>query len=438
MYFVNKRYVRDKTLSSATEQAYKGLMPIGKFAFCVLNIQMPANKVDVNVHPAKLEVRFEEEGKVFKAVYHAIRNSLLSGELVREPEKNLEEPKKDEIFTTNTIPQNLGNNNSHFANLFKKHKMPEPPETVKDNVIEELFKQKNIEQKSEMVAGDEVQDEKPQQNITVTPSIEKVEKMTNLLTDKKSVDDKTQKLPSKEFDEMYTKLFGEKPASSKQEAENIQYSNISLHAGENMSVFEKDEEYNVVPPDYKFIGIAFLTYIIIELGQDVYLIDQHAAHERVMYEKIKKNYYASTEKCSQLMLVPDVINLTHKEISIVRENEEMFERIGFEFEEFGDNTIKLTGVPDFCMELNTKQLFLDILDEIDTVALTARQEKEDKFIATIACKSAVKAGMKLSQEEVDNLIKELLVLQNPFTCPHGRPTAIKMNRNDLERKFHRR
>ena len=138
------------------------------------------------------------------------------------------------------------------------------------------------------------------------------------------------------------------------------------------------------------------------------------------------------------MLVPDVITLTHKEMSIVKENTEMFERAGFIFEEFGDNTLKLTGVPNICMELNTKQLFLDILDEIDTVAITARQEKEDKFIATIACKAAVKANMALTKQEVDSLMEKLLPLPNPFTCPHGRPTAIKMSKIDIEKKFSRR
>ena len=191
-------------------------------------------------------------------------------------------------------------------------------------------------------------------------------------------------------------------------------------------------------PNYKLIGIAFSTYIIIEIGNELYIIDQHAAHERIMYEKVKKNFYSSKEKDSQLMLVPDVITLTHKEASIVKENVEMFEKAGFTLEEFGENTIKLTGVPNICMELNTKQLFLDILDEIDTVALTARQEKEDKFIATIACKAAVKANMALGVQEVDSLMQELLKLPNPFTCPHGRPTAIKMTKTDIEKKFSRR
>lgn len=170
----------------------------------------------------------------------------------------------------------------------------------------------------------------------------------------------------------------------------------------------------------------------------MYIIDQHAAHERIMYEKVKQNYYSEEEKDEQMLLLPDLITLTHKETDIARENIEMFKKAGFSFEEFGENTIKLVSVPSMCEKLNTKQLFLDLLDEIDTVAVTARQEKEEKFIATVACKSAVKAKMKLDEKEVDKLMLELLKLPNPFTCPHGRPTAIKMTKIDMERKFSRR
>ena len=125
-------------------------------------------------------------------------------------------------------------------------------------------------------------------------------------------------------------------------------------------------------------------------------------------------------------------------MDIAKENMEMFRKAGFTLEEFGENTIKLTGVPDMCLDLDTKELFLETLDEINTVARTAKQEKEEKFIATVACKAAVKAHMALTKEEVDKLMAQLLVLPNPFTCPHGRPTAIKMSKTDIEKKFSRR
>ena len=174
------------------------------------------------------------------------------------------------------------------------------------------------------------------------------------------------------------------------------------------------------------------------MGNEIYILDQHAAHERIMYEKVKKNFYSDEAKDSQIMLLPDVITLTHKEMDITRENKQMFEKAGFTLEEFGDNTIKLIGVPNICMDLDTKELFMEILDAVDTVAITAIQEKEEKFIATIACKAAVKANMALSRQEVDALMEDLLKLPNPFTCPHGRPTDIKMSKTDIEKKFSRR
>ena len=209
-----------------------------------------------------------------------------------------------------------------------------------------------------------------------------------------------------------------------------------LSKAENVSVFKDLEKNN--KPVYKFIGIAFSTYIIIQMKDDMYIIDQHAAHERIMYEKVKANYYNDTNKNSQLMLLPDIITLSHKEMDIAKDNMELFRKAGFTLEEFGENTIKLTGVPDICIDLDTRELFLETLDEINTVARTAKQEKEEKFIATVACKAAVKAHMALNEEEVDKLMSQLLVLPNPFTCPHGRPTAIKMSKTDIEKKFSRR
>ena len=242
-----------------------------------------------------------------------------------------------------------------------------------------------------------------------------------------------------EFDSMYEKIFGKVPASVKeeQEEEKRKISAYELIKEDNkISMFENVPEYQ--KPTYRLVGIAFNTYIIIEIQKELYIIDQHAAHERVMYEKVKENYYSSDRKDSQMLLLPDVITLTHKEMDILKDNEEMFERAGFVFEEFGENTIKLTGVPNICLELNTKELFLETLDEINTVARTAKQEIEEKFIATVACKSAVKAHMDLTPEEVDSLMNDLLKLPNPFTCPHGRPTAIRMDQNDIEKKFARR
>ena len=432
MFFVNNRYIKDKTLTAGAEQAFRGLLPIGKFGFLVLNLEMSPNKIDVNVHPTKLEIRFQEEQKVFKAVYHAIREGLLKGDLVKNTEKEIEnntQIKNEEIIENKNIEQEIKpvieNENAEkvvdmqvtqrfepivteepkgagLFGLFKK-KNNDIEENVEKNAIEEIFAYKNKESYAEESKKDGSHADTQEQN--------------------------------EDFEKMYSETFGITKEDKKEDAEKV--TNYSFADTENISMFEDEEEYNQVPV-YKYCGSVFSTYIIIEMGNEMYIIDQHAAHERVLYEEIKKNYYGNLEKESQIMLLPDIITLSHKEKSIVKENLDLFKKAGFMLEEFGENTVRLIGVPSICMDMDTKELFLEILDTIDTVAITAKQEKEDRFIATIACKAAVKANMNLNKEEVDNLMKKLLVLPNPFTCPHGRPTAIKMDKMDLEKKFNRR
>ncbi len=430
LFFVNKRFIKDKTLSAGAEQAYKGLLPIGKFGFIILNLDMDPRKIDVNVHPTKLEIRFQEEQKVFKAVYHAIKEALLKGDLVKNPDKESEEERREEKDTQEEMkisnPENLISNtpsvNMQATQRFETIKEDEA-ETPKKVGLFGIFKKKNneIEEQVEKNAIEEIFAYKNNETPNFTPAT--------------SIEETEQPATNVDFEKMYSQTFGIKKDENKDDAEKV--TNYSLEDGKNLSVFEDNEDYSKVPA-YKYCGSVFLTYLIIEMGNEMYIIDQHAAHERVMYEEIKKNYYKNAEKDSQIMLLPDIITLSHKEKAIVKENVDLFRKAGFMLEEFGDNTIRLVGVPSICMDMDTKELFLEILDTIDTVAITAKQEKEDKFIATIACKAAVKANMALTKEEVDNLMKKLLILPNPFTCPHGRPTAIKMEKADLERKFNRR
>ena len=576
LFFVNKRYIKDKTLTAATEQAYKGLIPIGKFGFVILNIEMNPAKVDVNVHPAKLEVRFEEENKIFQAIYHAIKDTLLKTELVANSEKALHEEKMETAreLTFEERLKNLKEEKQHrqeVGGLFSFRKQNEkqienytdeeskiktnvlediPNDSVQTsgNIIEDVYRAKNsmenkinvgepidtsdilaklkqmkenlekeLKEKNTSVmqteaniqnqtaennsTGETLEEEKAEyiiqkeqeentdeteeivdesntedkedanNNITNKTDNQENSEMNHETTEKEStnseqvvdntneiienienpeikqefkeIKEKMQQLNDNpqvvtdDFNEMYAKLFGRLPIQD--EAENVvekkEEKDIDL-LKDNVSVFEGIEEYQKTA--YKFIGIVFKTYIIIEIGQEMYILDQHAAHERIMYEKVKENYYSDSSKDSQMLLLPDVITLTHKEMDIAKENMDMFRKAGFTLEEFGENTIKLTGVPTVCIDLDTKELFLETLDEINTVARTAKQEKEEKFIATVACKAAVKANMALDQKEVESLMDKLLSLPNPFTCPHGRPTAIKMTKYDIERKFARK
>ena len=555
LFFVNKRYIKDKTLSAATEQAYKGMIPIGKFGFVVLNIEMNPAKVDVNVHPAKLEVRFEEESKIFQAIYHAIKDSLLKGDLVADTSKEGEVnqnsnglfkqrytnnneikeyiEKESEIKTNakeniakalnmdtgkpiNTadileklrklqqnIKQTVEENpkiklNDSYIKMSEKINNPESQEEIKEENAENQStnsqenhetitvnttpvdmnensndnSENNNENQEKNTENKEINNENEVQNNQNETNQEKAEETTNHEDNNENnkeineentnetnnlnqvneinekefeeIKDKLEKLQDNsyqepvDFDEMYQKLFKTKPIKDSSNEENKEENRINAIdiVKNNTSLFENIEEYKKVP--YKFIGIVFKTYIILEMNKEMYILDQHAAHERIMYEKVKKNYYSDKTKDSQMLLLPDIITLTHKEMDIAKENMAMFEKAGFTLEEFGENTIKLTGVPTVCIDLDTKDLFLETLDEINTVARTAKQEKEERFIATVACKAAVKAHMALTPEEVDSLMDKLLELPNPFTCPHGRPTAIKMTQYDIEKKFARK
>ena len=524
IFFVNKRYIKDKSLSSAAEKAYKGMIPIGKFSFLVLNIEMNPSKVDVNVHPAKLEVRFQEENAVFKAVYHAIKDALLKAELVANTDHTSSEKREESGLFGNRIAENsnISTNTTNNAEtiveqIYKARQMKETAQVIGQNgnqgfdhnmaKMEDKIEMPEIEKSQEVLRKlQEMKQRLIQETPVLKEKLEAAEETTtyNLETEttETSISDMenspTDELPkalqetqepkvdlleeiakasqepidlkaeiskalekpdentdnnekiennknvqpseySKEFEEMYLKLFGTKPVrgnNGEEQKEDDKQDADDIATLGNTSVFDNLEEYQ--RPNYKFIGIVFNTYIIIEIDKEMYIIDQHAAHERILYEKVKANYYNDENKDSQLMLLPDIITLSHKEMEIARDNMQMFRKAGFMVEEFGENTIKLTGVPEMCLDLETKEMFLETLDEINSVSRTAKQEVEERFIATVACKAAVKANMALNKEEVDSLMKELLELPNPFTCPHGRPTAIKMSKYDIERKFARK
>lgn len=572
LFFVNKRFIKDKTLSSAAEQGFKGLVTIGKHGFLILNLEMDPKKLDVNVHPTKMEVRFQEESKVFKAVFHAIKDTMLKTDLITNHEKehfsddnvDFEKDVKNDNLTNSARLKFWGLNKEEKFNekenrdfdFFRNLKSPnikdvnvvadaqygEKSEFEADDKIgkinEELDKiqksrnnkieydlnrydhlgdnasvadkmnllndtvgndygivnnesddtsnssDKNVEDKLEGISEvtSENNDNDAETNVDlktqnvnddlnnsdqIDNTLENNSKVENLSVDNNKIEENQENYKYEEnkivnnnqtdlndkniendviindkdisFEEKYKKLFGRDIQTAKQEYQNQKKNedvNLKPIEGEKVSLFESKDD-DVKKPHYNYVGIAFKTYIIFTINDEMYMMDQHAAHERIMFEKVKANYYNDVDKDSQLMLLPDIITLSNKEMGIFRDNKELFNKAGFTVDEFGDNTVKLTGVPEFCLDFDTRSLFLETLDEMDTVARTAKQELEYKFLATVACKSAVKAHMALSKEEVDSLFEQLYKLPNPFSCPHGRPTVIKMTKTDIEKKFSR-
>ena len=185
--------------------------------------------------------------------------------------------------------------------------------------------------------------------------------------------------------------------------------------------------------EYKYIGVVFKTFIMIDISGELYFVDQHAAHERVLYEQVKDSYNSGKDPETQMLIIPTILPLKRSEVELVKDNIEVFKKVGFQIEDFGNDTIKISGVPNIAYSLDSATIFQDTLKELTSYARTSKQEIENKFIATVACKAAVKAGMVLTFKEIDTLLQELFSLPNPYTCPHGRPTTIKYTQEELER-----
>ena len=365
--FLNERNIQDKVLTNSADQAFKGSIGIGKYGFFILNIQMPAEYYDVNVHPTKLQVRFKEEDQIYKVLYHAIKDAILSKDFLGNTEKE----ENDEKYIQNEL--NFVTDHMQYGKEYRK-----------DSKIEEFTLNKKI-------------------------SLEKSDDETN----------NKEKNNAEEFAILDGNI---------QEKHNSKENNTESKT-ENDSLIEREEKRKI---NYKYIGIAFKTYIIVEIENEIYLIDQHAAHERVLYEQIKENYKNNIQNNIQMMLIPEVLTLSYKETSFVKENMELFRNTGFDIEFFGENTIKINGIPDLEYKVDRGHVFLDVLDEMLTNERGLLKDIEERFVATVACKAAVKAGMNLSRQEVDNLISSLLSLKNPYTCPHGRPTTVKIDIKNVE------
>ena len=390
--FLNNRYIKDKTVSSAIDRACEEKYAISKHAFIVCNIYMNPAQVDVNVHPAKLEVKFADEAKIFDVVYHAVRSAIendnkstnpftIAREEISAIEKRENEVSENDSSKIEQISKDLMNNGVIPNKEEKKYNF--------DVATKKLYQPQKVEP------------------VGINSLIESLnEKFGDINTDtqdKKDEEEKEEKFEQAKFDvESYEETQIEK-------VENV----------------------------YKYIGNLFDTYIIIQMKDKMYFVDQHAAHERYLFEQIKKAYYAKDRE-TQMLLVPILVGLSTKEMNIVRENIEMFENSGFILEEFGENSYKISGVPNVGYNIDHKSMFKDMITELSTNEKTERQEKEHRFLATLACRAAVMAGDKLDVEEQKRLVDNMIGLDNPFTCPHGRPTAVPMTRYEIERKFMRK
>lgn len=448
MFYVNGRFIKDKTLTAAADEAYRTMIPHGKFGFCILDIKMPNELVDVNVHPAKLEVRFSEEGKVFKAIHYAIKNTLLGVDLTRNETVGNEyatSTTSSEIKEINSTNNELNSISAHDAIMGNLDSSEAP---VKKTLFD-LFKGKQDKANEKTLSANEYVIEVAKSNKTNDSIIQKLNYdiepsvSTKPLAEAVELGDtdvanvKINSITSISDMAVMNELNVKNMVADENE-EQMQNEEPTQKQEEVRSLFAQVNQDKAPVPDYKILGVAFNTYILLEIDDDIYILDQHAAHERVLYEKVKENFYRAGGKEIQMLLLPDILEVSKRDMHAIREHIDLFEQAGFAIEEFGDNTIKINGVPTICFEMNTKDLFMDIIDGIDITNRTNAQDIEEKFISTVACKAAVKANMKLDEREIRGLMDQLMLLENPFTCPHGRPTAMRLTKTEIEKKFSRR
>ena len=453
-YFVNGRYLKNNIISKAIEEGYKGHAMVHKFPFTALMISMDPHSFDANVHPAKMEMRFRNAEELYSSVMSAVRSSFVKKELIPKVGLGNEQKVKE-----------------------KARKIPEPFEK-KRRAIEERFSSLSSEQIKQIAKKKENNESKIKdsfskakgrvQNAALNPNGQgcvQDEDVSEIANRRSSIEERIARLHvgentaiQKEIDKVIPKTM-EKSSIDPEKSEN----NTEINTGQPQSqqpvqvektkaelVKETDNyakgtqmSFADVPllseearPKHRIIGQVFRTYWLVEYDEKLFFVDQHAAHEKVMYEKLKKDLENNTI-VQQMVAPPIILTFSIKEQQKFELCEESFKKLGFLIEEFGGNEYCIRGVPANLLGIDPQELFIEIFDQIEENSGKMNMEMITDKLASMACKAAVKGNTTMSYEEMDSLMEQLMKLDNPYQCPHGRPTIISMTKYELEKKFKR-
>lgn len=411
-YFVNGRYVKNAMLSKAIEDAYKDFLMQHKFPFVVIHFQVDGEKIDVNVHPTKMEMRFQRQQDVYNIVYEGVHRTLLEPELIPQVEapapKVISQPKSESPFLLKpkTAPQPM-------------EKKPEEKEEPHD----EAYFMKKMKERVLSYHQRNSSAEVAKKEQIFRPQAQ-AERIKDALARAKEVE----KQPQKQAEEQ-PELIRETPV--------YETKPVTEEKAEQLNLFEEHLLKREKKAEHKLIGQVFETYWLVEFENSLYIIDQHAAHERVLYERTLKEM-KNREFTAQYLSPPIILSLSMQEAQVLNENMDRFTRIGFEIEPFGGEEYAVRAIPDNLFGIAKKELLLEMLDDLtDGISTSMTPELIDEKVASMSCKAAVKGNNRLSAQEADALIGELLLLENPYHCPHGRPTIIAMTQRELEKKFKR-
>ena len=458
-YFVNGRYVKSTIIARAIEDAYKAFMMSHRYPFTVLQIEVNTEEVDVNVHPQKLEVRFANQQEIYEKVLQTVKEALLGKELIPEftidgPKKAAEEKRPDgrpsgSMSTGRTGSVSQGSTAANVPDTDKKARYPEPFEKIRSQLIAEAnspyeIKYPQRDRRSGLMkpvtgsivsAGDDTSQKIPVPEEAPMPEKALVPEKAPM-PEKAPVSEKApmpEKVPVPEKlsmpeNNVQTQALARDIARRKKEEADRRDVQMELFSDKLLTEESRAR--------HKLIGQVFDTYWIVEFEEKMYIIDQHAAHEKVMYERFMKQY---REKCqtSQMITPPVIVTLSLQEETLLKRHLPEFHAVGFEIEPFGGREYAISAVPDNLYGLASRELFLEILDGLSDVSGQASDQIVLEKIASMSCKAAVKGNSHLSTAEADALISELLTLENPYNCPHGRPTIITMTKYEMEKKFKR-
>lgn len=467
-YFVNGRYVKSAIIAKAIEDAYKPFMMNHRYPFTVLKLDIDTTMVDVNVHPTKMEVRFANQSEVYEQVYQAVKDGLLARELIPEFTIDSKPPVKPQVQSRSGMGQTRVEVPQSRPGMQTKAEMQQSEAGVQagtempQSSAEKTQLQPEILQTSQESPVEPFvipQEKKPtRERISYPEPFEKVR--SQLLAEAKSpyeikYPERNRRTgvmkpvtgyvgngtPETEIPE--TKISEAKVSDSQA---GTAADRIGIEQPEKQQAAEKTPvqmelfEHRLLSEEnrkkHKLIGQVFDTYWLVEFEEKLYIIDQHAAHEKVLYERFMKSY-EKKEQTSQMITPPLIVSLTMQEETMLKQHMDHFHSVGFEIEHFGGKEYSIRAVPGNLYGIADKTLFLELLDGLTDVSERAGAEAICEKIASMSCKAAVKGNQKLSAAEADALIEELLGLENPYNCPHGRPTIISMTKYEMEKKFKR-
>lgn len=442
-FFVNKRYIKSPLIIRAVEEAYKNQVMIGKFPMAILNIEINPELVDINVHPTKLEVKFSNEKDIYHAVYYGVKNALyalpnvpkiertetefkrdlskqqltlsdMAEELRKSPEMRKAAREQETEVLKNLAKERSGNDDDSIRDLTKR------PPTPGYNPRENQFLKQAAELKNTHDGGEDK---------SISALKEKYADMLDTPKTHVHIADSDPQLKRGNISK--EPLFGAE-ITSKTIKKHEYEAEVKTAAEE-----EENTEENIFIDEYfKVVGQIFDSYIIVEKDEEMLLIDQHAAHERLKYEELKQAV-ADKQIYSQILLEPEVVNLTGAEFGAYKENRELLDNLGFETEEFGDNALLVRSVPGDVEIGDVEPLIIELISQAENSKKELITEKNQRLMYTIACKSAVKANMSMSLQEMETLVRNVFRLKNINTCPHGRPIVITMSKKEIEKEFKR-